>query len=331
MTLRSLTRWVVAMGGAGLGLAGAACDEAIPFALEVRGSPDAAGADTSAADIPTVDGPCPIADDVFTPYCVECHEGTKHYPDLRAGALGRLAGATALAYPGQTLVVAGNSGASLLFTKLHAGTGIGALMPPDGALSQGLLDEVAAWIDGGAAACTGVVDPGPTEPPIPTPGGTITFTATAANFQTTKPSWAESGTCTSQSWWKFEGDTESGSMHPGRDCIDCHDRDEEAPGLAYAGTVYPNVADTDDCRGVKGVKVEILDEAGATIASTTTNTGGNFYWRTRDLTYRSPYRARLSFDGRTREMTLPVSTDGDCNTCHGTTGSNGAPGRMVAP
>ncbi|MFO0748280.1 MAG: hypothetical protein U1F43_21850 [Myxococcota bacterium] len=318
---------------------GAACDEAIPFPWEVRGSPDASSTTTTDGDtstpvddIPIVTGPCAIADQVFTPYCVECHQGTKQYPDLRAGALGSLANAGALAYPGQVLVVPGSSATSLLFTKLHPSSGKGALMPPDGQLDAALLDQVAAWIDDGAPACDGVVVIPPTDPPIPEPGGTITFSAPPSGFQTTHPSWAEQGTCTAGQWWKYSGDTESSSMHPGRACIDCHSRSGEGPSYSYAGTVYADVADTADCRGVSGVTVEILDDGGNRLGSAaTTNAAGNFYWGRTSNPFKAGYRARLSYQGRTREMTLPVSTSGDCNTCHASTGTNGAPGRMVAP
>lgn len=322
---------------AGLSASGglmAGCDEPLGFDWEVRSSPgfDDVPEHGTAAEIPTVEGPCAIADNVFTPYCVECHDGATAFPDLRAGALGRLSGLAAEAYPGNTLVVPGHPESSFLYLKMHApATGQGKLMPPDGAVASDLLGTVAAWITDGAPACAGVVDPGPVEPVIPVPGGTITFGNAPTGYQTSQPAWAEQGTCTPQQWWKYQGDTESANMHPGVACIDCHTRTGEGPVFSYAGTIFANVADTDDCRGVTGVAVEILDAAGSVLGRTTTNAAGNFSWRAEFLSFRADYRARLTFQGRTREMKLPQASNGDCNTCHDSKGTEGAPGRMVAP
>jgi len=318
---------------------GAACDEPIPFAWETRDSPatDAVGAtdgiDAGADafdDVPVVTAPCPIADEVFTPWCVECHDGDR-YPDLRAGALGALAGAPARAYAGRTVVVAGDASASLLLDKMHGASGVGPVMPPDGALDGQLVDAVAAWITSGAPACGGVEPIDPVDPGPPVPGDTITFGGPPSGFQSTRPTWADAGTCTAQQWWKYAGDTESASMHPGRACIDCHTREGEGPRFSYAGTVYPSVVDSDDCRGVQGVEVEILDDGDQVLGRTTTNAAGNFAWRKTALAFHAGYRARLTYQGRSREMTLPQATSGDCNTCHGASGTDGAPGRMVAP
>lgn len=323
-----------ALAALGIGSLGG-CEEPLGFAWDVRGSPgfDDAVADTTVApEVPVVTGPCPIADNVFTPNCVRCHNGAKDYPDLRAGALGRLVGAATKSYPGHILVVAGDPAASFLMTKVHGpSAGQGALMPPGAALTTDLQDQITAWINDGAKACDGVVDPGPVDPIVPEPGGPITFSNPPTGFQATHPSWAEAGTCTSQQWWKYEGDTESANMHPGQACIECHTNSEDAPGLTYAGTVFANVADTRDCRGVQGVAVEILNDAGTTLMRTTTTASGNFRFDSDLYSFIGNYRARLSYQGRTREMTLPQASNGDCNTCHGTVGTEGAPGRMVAP
>jgi hypothetical protein len=331
--MRVRTRTIVAGLGASVA-AMAGCDEPLGFAWDVRSSPGFADVPTraSAPEVPTVEGPCAIADAVFTPYCVECHDGATAFPDLRAGALGRLAGLAAEGYPGQTLVVPGHPGASFLYLKMHApAAGQGKLMPPAGAVPPELLGAVAAWITAGAPACAGVADPGPAEPILPVPGGAITFGAPPSGYQTSAPAWAEHGTCTPQQWWKYQGDTESANMHPGVACIDCHTRTDDGPVFSYAGTIFANVADTDDCRGVTGVAVEILDAAGQVLGRAVTNAAGNFSWRASLLPFRADYRARLTFQGRTREMKLPQPSNGDCNTCHDSTGSEGAPGRMVAP
>jgi hypothetical protein len=324
---------VIACLGLGAG-AIAGCDEPLGFAWDVRSSPgfgDVPASGTAPA-IPRVEGPCAVADTVFTPYCVRCHDGAKAFPDLRAGALGRLAGLAAQAYPDETLVVPGHPGASFLYMKMQGpAAGQGKLMPPDGAVAAELLATVAGWITDGAPACAGIVDPGPAAPAIPIPGGTIAFGAPPSGFQTTHPTWAEHGTCTPEQWWKYAGDSESANMHPGVACIECHTRSDEGPTFSYAGTVFANVADTDDCRGVTGVAVEILDAAGQVLGKTTTNAAGNFAWRASHLVFRGDYRARLTYEGRTREMMLPAGSSGDCNTCHDSQGREGAPGRMVAP
>jgi len=324
---RGVWVWLVVLAG---------CDEgALPAGWEVRGSPDAldntAAADTTVDDVAVITSPCPVADQVFTPLCVSCHDGSR-FPDLRAGALGRLADLPSLAYPGQTIVTPDDPEASLLFLKMHAGSGFGAFMPPDADPSDEQVAAVATWINQGAPACTNAEDPGPVDPPTYEPGGDITFGALPTGFQTTQPAWSEDGHCTAQQWWKYEGNHESTSMHPGRACIDCHTREHEGPTFTYAGTVFPNVAEASDCRGVAGVKVEILDNDGHPLGTaTTTNAAGNFYWQRAQLAFSPGYRARLTFDGRTREMTLPQSGSGDCNTCHASTGTDGAPGRMVVP
>ena len=119
-------------------------------------------------------------------------------------------------------------------------------------------------------------------------------------------------------------------MHPGLDCIGCHTREREGPTYSYAGTIYPSVDEASDCRGVSGVTVDIIDESDVIIGTTTSNTAGNFYFKKSALAFR-PYRARLSYQGREREMTLIQHASGDCNTCHDSTGKQGTLGRIVVP
>jgi mono/diheme cytochrome c family protein len=54
---------------------------------------------------------------------------------------------------------------------------------------------------------------------------------------------------------------------------------------------------------------------------------GNFYL---EAPIATPYRARVLYNGNARAMATP-QTNGDCNSCHGATGSMGAPGRIVLP
>ena len=115
-------------------------------------------------------------------------------------------------------------------------------------------------------------------------------------------------------------------MHPGRDCIECHDRGE-GPSYALAGTVYELPAEADDCFGVADVIIELKGADGATV-QVTSNDAGNF--TARHLEIEAPYTARLLYEGRERVMTTP-QTDFDCASCHTATGNNNAPGRILAP
>lgn len=81
---------------------------------------------------------------------------------------------------------------------------------------------------------------------------------------------------------------------------------------------------------MSGVTVELLDSADEVFATTTTNGAGNFYWRKSSVPFQA-YRARLSYQGRTREMQLVQPSSGDCHTCHDASGQHGAVGRIVAP
>jgi hypothetical protein len=142
-----------------------------------------------------------------------------------------------------------------------------------------------------------------------------------------------SGTCSTNQYWQF-GNLKSERMHPGRSCLQCHVAEGEGPRSGILGTVQQAVNDSDDCRGVSGTHIEILDAtSGAVVSSATTNTVGNFIieggGRCEGLVC-SPYRVRLTLDGRVREM-QSTTTMGDCMSCHTSHGENGAPGRIVAP
>jgi len=274
---------------------------------------------------------CAVAEELFTPSCTRCHNQNEIYPNLNKGALKYLVGTPAIAYPDETLVVAGDLAASFLYAKVHGPTiEQGLQMPPDEDVTPAGVAALEAWIQGGAPPCEGANDPGPMTPPLPTPGDVVSFTAAPLGFQTSKPSWSEEGSCTANQWWKYAGNTESASMHPGQDCIGCHHRENEGPVYSYAGTVYPGVDEASDCRGVSGVTVDIIDADDVVVATTTSNTAGNFYFRKSSVAFR-PYRARLTYQGREREMTLVQHASGDCNTCHDSTGQQGTLGRIVVP
>ncbi len=129
-------------------------------------------------------------------------------------------------------------------------------------------------------------------------------------------------------WW-FAGDFETERMHPGANCIECH-AGNGAPDFSFAGTVMGAYDDQADCRGIPDVLVEIIDANGGVALSMTTNIAGNFYSTVDANAIAMPYTARLSYDGRTREMLTPQA-DGNCMTCHTDMGTGGAPGRIVLP
>ncbi len=164
--------------------------------------------------------------------------------------------------------------------------------------------------------------------------------------------------CTSETYWT-RGDHESPRMYPGRACIACHTKEREGPRFTVAGTVFPTAHEPDDCNGVAGPgpRVVITDAKGRTF-TIPVNDVGNFglelqseddedgdddakgeeeedddddegVTKTR-IAVAFPYTAKVVSDGRERAMVTPQK-DGDCNGCHTETGTNVAPGRIVAP
>jgi hypothetical protein len=155
------------------------------------------------------------------------------------------------------------------------------------------------------------------------PKGTCMATGTAAN------PYGTADVCTSMQMWSG-GDRGSQRMHPGGPCIDCHSS-FNGPFLTIGGTVYPTAHEPDDCNGANGVfptavQVIIVD-ASNNVLTLTPNPVGNFFSQDNvDL----PYRAKVVANGRERVMTT-AQMSGDCNSCHGDTGMNSAPGRIMLP
>lgn len=274
---------------------------------------------------------------VLSTRCASCHYGGAIDVDLRPDAQRDLVGAASPGYAGETLVVAGDPEASFLYQKMAGsqGSSRGGIMPPAGAVSTSELALVRAWIaDGAPDDCAGVPPPPP--PPPLEPGGDISDhignASVVAGFTDRVPS-GVTGTCSTDQYWQF-GDAESSRMHPGRACLACHQAEGEGPRRGFLGTVVQAVDDSNDCRGVGDVRVDILDDGdGSVLATTTTNNAGNFIIESSTLCTQTscpPYRVRLTLDGRTRDMLTP-QTSGDCNTCHSAAGTDGAPGRIVAP
>lgn len=161
----------------------------------------------------------------------------------------------------------------------------------------------------GLVACAGG---GKDSTPATTDSGTTDLTSTE--------------TCVSGETWTG-GNEESPLMHPGMDCIACHDQGE-GPTFEVAGTVYSVLGQPDDCYGESGVEVEITDADGA-VFSATTNAAGNFYLKPSEADITYPYTVRILIDGEEVNRMSAPQDDGACGSCHGQTGSDGAPGRVT--
>lgn len=125
------------------------------------------------------------------------------------------------------------------------------------------------------------------------------------------------------------GDEESPNMHPGGDCMGCHESSGEGPTFAIAGTVFELLDEPDECFGFEGATIEIVDAEGREF-SLPTNEAGNFYLAESDGPIAMPYRASVVVDGAKRDM-ISMQASGNCSTCHSASGAQGAPGRVVIP
>lgn len=123
---------------------------------------------------------------------------------------------------------------------------------------------------------------------------------------------------------------ESEFMEPGGDCISCHSS-YDGPTFTFAGTVMNALGDDQNCRGREGIIVRITDADGA-VTEMTTNSSGNFYSKVAKSRIKFPFRAEVSRDGAVTAMLATRSeTETDCASCHTATGTDGAPGRILAP
>lgn len=117
----------------------------------------------------------------------------------------------------------------------------------------------------------------------------------------------------------------SSLMLPGQPCVECH---ATARGgariITVGGTVFSDLHQADDCRGVEGIEVVITDSLGTT-RRLATNASGNFYTRAELVPPLFAYVTDGTFE---RHMVDPVE-HGDCNACHSAEGAELAPGRIV--
>ena len=136
-------------------------------------------------------------------------------------------------------------------------------------------------------------------------------------------------TCKSEKLWDA-GDEGSPKMHPGSNCVDCHDDEDDAPELAIAGTVYADFTASEECAGVEGVEVVVTDETGESVRLET-NAAGNFYLRADEMPLSTPLTAKVRHEGETRVMMGQVHNP-NCSNCHTSERVGGRqPGRIVIP
>lgn len=262
------------------------------------GTPDA-GRVTPPDAGPTGDGlPCEV-ESVVAQSCRGCHDG-----NLQRAPMALLSRAHFLASaptnPNQTVGV-------MAVSRMRDPA---QPMPPAGLLPSAQVDLVDNWVKAGMPA-------GTCQPPDAGPDP-----------------FAEPPRCSSNSYWT-SGNSGSSRMNPGSACISCHiarnraKGREEAPGNV-GGTVYPTAHEPDLCVawGLSGAVV-VLTGADGQVVTAPVNSSGNFYlWDTTRLA--RPYRAKVVYQNRERVMATPQMS-GDCNSCHTQAGTNGAPGRILAP
>lgn len=129
-------------------------------------------------------------------------------------------------------------------------------------------------------------------------------------------------TCRSGLRW-VGGGSPSAEMLPGSDCMGCHQEASARP-LLLGGTVYatgsPRQGEPlDDCFGLEGVEVSVVDAEGREL-STLTNRAGNFYFESRGFELAMPYSASIRWNRQGTELVTPMVTQplyGGCARCHG--------------
>lgn len=146
--------------------------------------------------------------------------------------------------------------------------------------------------------------------------------------------------CSTGVFWDREDDGDP-LMHPGRDCLGCHDEerledpdDEDIPDLVIAGTVYATGHEPDDCYGesASSLRVVVRSMASGAEVELTPGASGNFllHRASAPAGLDAPFSVKLVDGDRERAMVMPAP-DGRCNACHTQDGAMNAPGRVVAP
>ncbi len=126
--------------------------------------------------------------------------------------------------------------------------------------------------------------------------------------------------CTTGRVW-VAGDLGHEEMHPGSDCLDCHQR-QNGPELAIGGTIYPTQAQETDCYGLLGATVRITGADGV-VFELPTNDAGNFYLLGSPEQVKKPFKVEVQVPEQTEQgltykvtaMATPALT-GSCGNCH---------------
>jgi len=270
--------------------------------------------------------PCDVQA-VFAAHCTTCH-GAR--PSGGAPmSLVTYADLTAPAHSDPTRTVA-----ALAVQRMQSTTN---QMPPAPAarVASGEIATISSWIAAGypATGCGtgtgGAAGGGSGSGSGGATGAGGSSGATDGGSVVTPDPFAVPPTCTSKTYWS--GGEGAATMDPGLGCISCHQGQREAPSFAIAGTLYPTAHEPDNCNGAgaaasAGARVVITGADGNSV-TLTPNSAGNFYYQGAVAT---PFRARVTYMGRTREMGQS-QTSGDCNSCHTQNGANQAPGRILLP
>jgi hypothetical protein len=129
--------------------------------------------------------------------------------------------------------------------------------------------------------------------------------------------------CTSGTTWNGQDGT---SMRPGEACNACHST-RGVRTFAIAGTVYATAHEPNDCNGTNAAPQVVITDKNGVVTKISVDSVGNFAW---SGSLATPYTASVVYGGKTRAM-ASKQTNGDCNSCHTTAGTSGAPGRVALP
>jgi cytochrome c5 len=239
--------------------------------------------------------------------CIACHDGTGAPPKLLDFA---------------TLVAPSTKDPAKSRALVAVELMRGGAMPPRPAVGPA-DDEIASfedWVNNGTyrepTACT--------TPPPRTPSQVPDAGTSSGGGDASAP-----GECTSGQRWT-QANQGSPLMHPGTACNACH-QVSGGPNLRLAGTIYPTAHEPNDCNGVAPPLTVIVTDSRGTTFTMPVNAAGNFLLPQQGgKPPRAPFKARITDGTKERAMQGSV-TSGDCNSCHTTTGVNGAPGRIMAP
>ena len=248
--------------------------------------------------------PCDVAT-ILDTYCASCHGVTP-----AGGAPSRLVTYADLTKP--SVSNGANTEAEEALVRMKDTK---SPMPPGSPKpSASEIATFEAWVTGGAAqgASCGGTDPD---------GGTVPTGDAGPNPYNTPLK------CTSnQTWFLFNNAT----MRPGDTCINCHITQKKCSKTAckftIAGTVYPSAHEPNNCNGITGSTVVVTDANGTTV-NLATNSVGTF---TSTAALVAPFTVKVTNGSKTRVM-VGKAPNGDCNSCHTATGTQNAPGRIMAP